>query len=181
MGVKQRIQEMTSLRTILLLSLISMSLAAVGKDQKTFGWMGDLIFGNCDTSTCRYDTYRARECCNSGRNTRCCSYVGGGGGGGGWNNGGDYNNNKPGSCPPYNGRRKRSPEEAPWATNSGGRHYGNGGWSGGSGRYPSYNNGYGNGGSGFNPGYNNGGYGGGRCIRDSECPGSLKCCYLYSG
>merc|ERR1712038_605199 len=187
MGVKQRIQEMTSLRTILLLSLISMSLAAVGKDQKTFGWMGDLIFGNCDTSTCGYDTYRARECCNSGRNTRCCSYVGGGGwDNGGWNNGGNYNNNKPGSCPPYNGRRKRSPEDAPWLSNSAGRHFGNGGghYGNGGGHYGNGGGHYGNGGgwnsggSGYNPGYGNGG---GRCIRDSECPGSLKCCYLYSG
>merc|ERR1711953_1566024 len=93
MGVKQRILEMTNLRIILLLSLLTLSLAAIGKDEKTFGWMGDLIFGNCDTATCRYDRDRARECCNSGRNTRCCSYVAGGGGGGGWNNGGNYNNN----------------------------------------------------------------------------------------
>merc|ERR1711936_1511116 len=127
-------KEMIILRIILLISLISLSLAAIGRDERRFG--------NCDTSTCRYDQGRARQCCDSGRNTRCCRYTGGG-------NGGGYNNNKPGSCPPYSGRRKRSPEEAPWATNSGGRHYGNGGWSGGSGRYPSYNNGYGNGGSGF--------------------------------
>ena len=83
---------------------------------------------------------------------RCCFYTGGGGGGG-WNNGGGYNNNKPGSCPPYNGRRKRSPEEAPWN----------------------------NGGSGYNPGHGHGGHGGGRCIRDSECPGAMKCCYRRSG
>ena len=55
---------------IVLLSLFSLSLAAVGKDQKTFGWMGDLIFGNCETYTCSQDTQRARECCNSGRNNR---------------------------------------------------------------------------------------------------------------
>merc|ERR1712073_204496 len=108
MGVKQRIQKMTNLRIILLLSLLTLSLAAIGKDEKTFGWMGDLIFGNCDTSTCRYDQGRARQCCDSGRNTRCCRYTGGGNGGwnngggggnngGGWNNGGGYNNNKPGS------------------------------------------------------------------------------------
>merc|ERR1739842_167755 len=147
--------------------------------------MGDLIFGNCDTYTCSQDSNRARECCNSGRNTRCCSYVGGGGGG--WNNGGDirgnnggnYNNNKPGSCPSYNGRRKRGPEDAPWASNSGGRHYGGGGWNNGGGGWNNGGN-WNSGGSGYNPGYNNG-YGGGRCIRDSECPGSLKCCYLYNG
>ena len=69
-SVKQRILEMTNLRIILLLSLLTLSLAAIGKDEKTFGWMGDLIFGNCDTSTCRYDQGRARQCCDSGRNTR---------------------------------------------------------------------------------------------------------------
>ena len=58
------------MRTILLLSLVSLSLAAIGKDEKTFGWMGDIIFGNCDTYTCSQDRNRARECCNSGRNTR---------------------------------------------------------------------------------------------------------------
>merc|ERR1719233_596663 len=61
----------------------------------------------------------------------------------------------------------------------------------GNGRFPG-NNGYNNGGQGYNPGYNNGynpGYGngngynnnGGSCIRDSECSGDLKCCYLRSG
>merc|ERR1711874_134448 len=146
-----------SLRIVLLISLISLSLAAIGRDEKRFG--------NCDTSTCRYDQGRARQCCDSGRNTRCCRYTGGGNGGwnnggggwnnggGGWNNGGGYNNNKPGSCPPYSGRRKRSPEEAPWN----------------------------NGGSGYNPGHGHGGHGGERCIRDSECPGAMKCCYRRSG
>ena len=61
---------MSYLSNILFLSLVSLSLAAIGKDEKTFGWMGDIIFGNCDTSTCRYDRNRARDCCNSGRNTR---------------------------------------------------------------------------------------------------------------
>ena len=61
---------MIYLRIFLLLSLASLSLAAIGKDQKTFGWAGDILFGNCDTATCRYDSNRARECCNSGRNTR---------------------------------------------------------------------------------------------------------------
>merc|ERR1711874_945841 len=146
---------MSYLRIILFLTLVSLSLAAIGKEEKTFGWMGDILFGNCDTATCRYDTNRARDCCNSGRNTRCCSYVGGGG----WNNGGNYNNNKPGSCPSYNGRRKRSPEDAPWASNSGGRHYGGGGWNNGGG-------GWNNGGGGWNNGGYNSGYGGGRYIRD---------------
>ena len=81
--------------------------------------------------------------------SRCCAYVGGGGGGSAWNSGGN-SNNKPGTCPPYNGRRRRSPEKAPWI----------------------------HGGSGYNPGHHQSH---GRCIRDSECPGSLKCCYLYSG
>merc|ERR1711936_1357255 len=137
-------KEMIILRIILLISLISLSLASIGRDERRFG--------NCDTSTCRYDQGRARQCCDSGRNTRCCFYIGGEGGGG-WNNGGGYNNNKPGSCPPYNGRRRRSPEEAPWN----------------------------NGGSGYNPGHGHGGHGGGRCIRDSECPGAMKCCYRRSG
>merc|ERR1719244_1773473 len=67
--------------------------------------------------------------------------------------------NKPGQCPTYNGRKRRSPEQL----SSSGRTFGNnGGWN--------------NGGQGYNPGYNYG-----RCIRDSECPGSLKCCYLYNG
>ena len=61
---------MSYLRIILVFSLASLSLAAIGKDQKTFGWAGDILFGNCDTATCRYDRNRARECCNSGRNTR---------------------------------------------------------------------------------------------------------------
>ena len=61
---------MSYLRIILFLSLASLSLAAIGKDEKTFGWAGDILFGNCDTATCRYDRNRARECCNSGRNTR---------------------------------------------------------------------------------------------------------------
>merc|ERR1712117_51800 len=142
-------------------------------------------FGSCDTLRCMIDHNQAQYCCNTGNNRRCCDY---GGGNGGWNNGnGGYNNNKPGQCPSYNGRRKRSPEDAP-GVNNGGRHFGGGGWNNGG----SWNNGWNGGGnwnnggsgSGFNPGYNNGwnnGGGGGRCIRDSECPGSLKCCYLYNG
>ena len=126
------------------------------------------------------------SCDTKYKTIRCCSYGSGGnwnnGGGGGWNNGG-YGNNKPGTCPSYNGRRKRSPEEAPSGYNGSGRHWGGGGWGNnggnvwnggsGSGFNPGYNNGWGNG----NGGWNNGG----RCIRDSECPGSLKCCYLYNG
>merc|ERR1712038_1244163 len=128
--------KMCCLRLILVLSLISLVLTARGRP------------GSCETSTCRYNSATAAVCCNSGRNSRCCSYIGGAGGGSGWNGG---NNNKPGSCPPYNGRRgRRSPEDAPW-------HHG---------------------GSGYHPGHHENH---GRCIRDSECPRSLKCCYLYGG
>merc|ERR1712226_1727834 len=117
--------QMGSLRLILYLCLVSLALTARGRP------------GSCETSRCRASSVTATACCISGRNSRCCSYSG-------------WNNNKPGSCPPYHGRRRRSPEEAPW------RH----------------------GGSGFNPGHHQDH---GRCIRDSECPGSLKCCYLTSG
>merc|ERR1719499_2081877 len=144
----------------------------IAKDEKTFGWVGDVLFGDCQTSRCRSDYSRAEYCCRSGKNTGCCAYAGGNyGNGGSWGNGGANNgnyNNKPGSCPPYNGRKKRSPEQDPRL--SGGRFNG-GRWSSG---------GWATGGQGFNPGYNNN-YGNGRCIRDSECPGSLKCCYLYNG
>merc|ERR1712012_1507779 len=113
--------------------------------------------GGCDWSVCRYDRYLAQRCCSS--SGTCCDYANGGGNynGGGYNN----NNNKPGNCPPYDGRKKRSPR----------------------GRFPG-NNGYNNGGQGYNPGYNNGGYNsnnGGSCIRDSDCSADLKCCYLRSG
>eukprot|EP00092_Neocalanus_flemingeri_P030600 GFUD01033225.1.p1 GENE.GFUD01033225.1~~GFUD01033225.1.p1 ORF type:complete len:175 (-),score=34.79 GFUD01033225.1:74-598(-) len=142
----------------------------VAKDEKTFGWVGDILFGNCQISGCRSDISRAQYCCRTGKNTRCCSYTGGNGGngnnGGNWNNGGN-NNNKAGTCPNYNGRKKRSPEQAPRGSNSGSSFgHNNGGWN--------------NGGQGFRPGHNNNN-GQGRCIRDSECPGSLKCCYLYNG
>merc|ERR1712154_573563 len=121
--------------------------------------------GSCDWSQCRYDRYLAQRCCSS--SGTCCDFANGANNGN--NNGGFNNNNKPGSCPPYNGRKKRSPR---------GRFSGNG-------RFPG-NNGYNNGGQGYNPGYNNGngynpGYGngngynnnGGSCIRDSECSADL--------
>merc|ERR1712130_188413 len=120
--------------------------------------------GSCDWSQCRYDRYLAQRCCSS--SGTCCDFANGGNNGNnGNNNGGFNNNNKPGSCPPYNGRKKRSPR---------GRFTGNGynpGYGNG------YNPGYGNG-NGYNPGYNNNG---GSCIRDSECSADLKCCYLRSG
>merc|ERR1712029_713519 len=115
--------------------------------------------GSCDWSQCRYDRYLAQRCCSS--SGTCCDFANGGNNGN--NNGGFNNNNKPGSCPPYNGRKRRSPR---------GRFPGNG-----NGRFPG-NNGYNNGGQGYNPGYNNNG---GSCIRDSECSADLKCCYLRSG
>eukprot|EP00091_Calanus_sinicus_P001085 TRINITY_DN11029_c2_g1_i1.p1 TRINITY_DN11029_c2_g1~~TRINITY_DN11029_c2_g1_i1.p1 ORF type:complete len:104 (+),score=27.38 TRINITY_DN11029_c2_g1_i1:50-361(+) len=63
----------------------------------------------CQTSLCREDNSRAEYCCRRGE-TGCCKYVGGAGGS--WNNGGNGNNgntnNKSGSCPAYNGRKKRS-------------------------------------------------------------------------
>merc|ERR1712083_1187383 len=101
--------------------------------------MAEAQYGSCDWSQCRYDRYLAQRCCSS--SGTCCDFA----------NGGINNNNKPGSCPPYNGRKKRSPR---------GRFPGNG-----NGRFPG-NNGYNNGGQGYNPGYNNGngynpGYGNG--------------------
>merc|ERR1712109_29811 len=76
--------------------------------------------GGCDWSQCRNDRYLAERCCSS--SGTCCDYAknpgnnnGGQGYNPGWNNGGNYNgggynnNNKPGNCPPYNGRKKRSP------------------------------------------------------------------------
>merc|ERR1712088_554544 len=118
--------------------------------------------GSCDWSQCRYDRYLAQRCCSS--SGTCCDFANGINNGN--NNGGFNNNNKPGSCPPYNGRKKRSPR---------GRFPGNG-----NGRFPG-NNGYNNGGQGYNPGYGNGnGYNnnGDSCIRGSECSADLKCCYL---
>merc|ERR1711934_1030754 len=91
--------------------------------------------GSCDWSQCRYDRYLAQRCCSS--SGTCCDFANGGNNGNN-NNGGFNNNNKPGSCPPYNGRKKRSPR---------GRFPGNG-----NGRFPG-NNGYNNGGQGYNPGY----------------------------
>merc|ERR1712223_2021237 len=81
-----------------------------------------------------------------------CYNPGYGNNGGNYNGGGYNNNNKPGSCPPYNGRKKRSPR---------GRFPGNNGYNnGGQGYNPGYNNGFNNGGfnPGYNNGYNNGGY-----------------------
>merc|ERR1712007_304474 len=125
--------------------------------------------GGCDWRGCRYDRYLAQRCCSS--SGTCCDFANGGGN---YNGGGYNNNNKPGNCPPYNGRKKRSPR---------GRFPGNNGYNnGGQGYNPGYNNGYNNG--GYNPGYNNGnGYNsnGGSCIRDSDCSADLKCCYLQSG
>merc|ERR550517_1509321 len=131
--------------------------------------MAEAQYGSCDWSQCRYDRYLAHRCCSS--SGTCCDFANGGNNGN--NNGGFNNNNKPGSCPPYNGRKKRSPRGRFPVNN-------------GNGRFPG-NNGYNNGGQGYNPGYNNGynpGYGngnGGSCIRDSECSADLKCCYLRSG
>merc|ERR1712179_57204 len=142
---------------LLCLSLFSLLLFFL---HKTEAEISGRTFGSCDTLRCMLDQGQAGYCCNSGRNRRCCSY----GGGDGWDNGnyGGYNNNKPGSCPSYNGRYFGGVGSRP----NGG--YGNTGWN--------------NGGSGYNPGYNGGwNNGGGRCIRDSECPGSLKCRFLYNG
>merc|ERR1719220_1696405 len=61
--------------------------------------------GSCDWSQCRYDRYLAQRCCSS--SGTCCDFANGGNNSN--NNGGFNNNNKPGSCPPYNGRKKRSP------------------------------------------------------------------------
>merc|ERR1719381_139803 len=122
--------------------------------------------GSCDWSQCRYDRYLAQRCCSS--SGTCCDFANGGNNGN--NNGGFNNNNKPGSCPPYNSRKKRSPR---------GRFPGN---DNGSGYNPGYGNGYNPGygnGNGYNPGYNNNN--GGSCIRDSDCSADLKCCYLRSG
>merc|ERR1712038_827846 len=60
--------------------------------------------GGCDWSVCRYDRYLAQRCCSS--SGTCCDFANGGGN---YNGGGYNNNNKPGNCPPYNGRKKRSP------------------------------------------------------------------------
>merc|ERR1711894_412110 len=106
---------------LLCLSLFSLLLFFL---HKTEAEISGRTFGSCDTLRCMLDQGQASYCCNSGRNRRCCSY----GGGDEWDNGnyGGYNNNKPGSCPSYNGRRKRSPEEAPWSSNNG-RYFGGGG------------------------------------------------------
>merc|ERR1711962_358529 len=59
--------------------------------------------GGCDWRECRNNRYLAERCCES--SGTCCDYANGSG-----NYGGGYNNNnKPGNCPPYNGRKKRSP------------------------------------------------------------------------
>merc|ERR1712203_266122 len=60
--------------------------------------------GSCDWSQCRYDRYLAQRCCSS--SGTCCDFANGSGN---YNGGGYNNNNKPGNCPPYNGRKKRSP------------------------------------------------------------------------
>merc|ERR1719400_2763365 len=162
--------------------------------------MAEAQYGSCDWSQCRYDRYLAqRRCSSSGT---CCDFANGGNNGNNNNNNGGFNNNnnkpgnngnnnnnnggfnnnnnnKPGSCPPYNGRRKRSPRGRYPGNNGNGRFPGN---NGGQGYNPGYNNG-----NGYNPGYGNGynpGYGnnnGGSCIRDSECSADLECCYLRSG
>merc|ERR1712192_240183 len=132
--------------------------------------MTEAQYGGCDWSQCRYDRYLAQRCCSS--SGTCCDFANGGNNGN--NNGGYNNNNKPGSCLPYNGRKKRSPRGRFPGNNGNGRFPGNNGGQG-------YNPGYGN---GYNPGYGNGnGYNnnGGSCIRDSECSADLKCCYLRSG
>merc|ERR1712107_357224 len=59
--------------------------------------------GGCDWRECRNNRYLAQRCCDS--SGTCCDFADGGG-----NYGGGYNNNnKPGNCPPYDGRKKRSP------------------------------------------------------------------------
>merc|ERR1712020_624555 len=123
--------------------------------------------GSCDWSQCRYDRYLAQRCCSS--SGTCCDFANGINNGN--NNGGFNNNNKPGSCPPYNGRKKRSPRGRYPGNNGNGRFPGN---NGGQGYNPGYNNG-----NGYNPGFGNNN--GGSCIRDSECSADLKCCYLRSG
>merc|ERR1719500_2200234 len=154
---------MTSKAMVVILALV----AAVAEAQ--YGG------GSCDWSHCRYDRYLAQRCCSS--SGTCCDFANGGNNGNN-NNGGFNNNNKPGSCPPYNGRKKRSPRGM-FPGNGNGRFPGN---NGGQGYNPGYS--YGN---GYNPGYGNGnGYNnnnnnGGSCIRDSECSADLKCCYLRSG
>merc|ERR1719483_1683916 len=113
--------------------LLPLALGQVAKDEKTFGWVGDVLFGNCQMSRCRSDFSRAEYCCRTGENRGCCSYTGGNGGnnGGNWGNG--NSNNKPGRCPNYNGRKRRSPEQAPRRGSSSGRTFGqnNGGWNNG--------------------------------------------------
>merc|ERR1711881_532717 len=115
--------------------------------------------GSCDWSQCRYDRYLAQRCCSS--SGTCCDFANGGNNGN--NNGGFNNNNKPGSCPPYNGRRKRSPRGR-YPGNNGGQGY-NPGYNNGNGYNPGFGNGYNPGyGNGYNPGYGNNN--GGSCIRD---------------
>merc|ERR1712181_206305 len=141
----QTVATMRSLTLVVILVLVILA-------------MVEAQYGGCDWSQCRYDRYLAQRCCSS--SGTCCDFAIGGNNGNN-NNGGYNNNNKPGSCPPYNGRKKRSPR---------GRFPGNNGNGNGNG----YNPGYGN-------GYNNNNNNGGSCIRDSECSGDLKCCYLRSG
>merc|ERR1711997_1289505 len=167
----QTVATMRSLPMVVILGLVILAMA-------------EAQYGSCDWSQCRYDRYLAQRCCSS--SGTCCDFANGGNNGNN-NNGGFNNNNKPGSCPPYNGRRKRSPRGRYPGNNGNGRFPGN---NGGQGYNPGYNNGNGYNpgyGNGYNPGYGNGynpGYGnnnGGSCIRDSECSADLKCCYLRSG
>merc|ERR1719376_1555558 len=189
---------------------------------------------NCQAMLCRTDMSRAEYCCSKKHTACCRYVGGagsGGSGGSGWNNGGHHgnegsnsggnwnnggngnnegshggskNNNKPGSCPAYNGKKKRSAEQSQgykggFSGNNGGWHNGgnqNGGHqnegnqnegnhnggnhNGGNQNGGNHNGGNQNGGNsngGFYPGNSNNGH----CIRDSECPGSLKCCYLANG
>ena len=133
-----------------------------GVNQRFFGGiLGDLFGGSGQCQNCRYDRNQARYCCRSNLDNRCCNYINSGTvGGSDYNPGNNYNNNnKPGSCPNNYGRKRRSPEDAPWLINNG------------------YNNGYGynnnglnwQGNSGNNNGYN-------RCYTDGDCPGRQKCC-----
>merc|ERR1712013_523637 len=104
---------------------------------------------SCQTTFCRTDMSRAEYCCSK-KHTACCRYAGGG-----WNNGGNHvsegsnggssnnggndgnggsnNNNKPGSCPAYNGKRKRSAAQS--------KGY-NSGFNGGSNNGGNYNGGH---------------------------------------
>merc|ERR1712013_8095 len=97
---------------------------------------------SCQTTFCRTDMSRAEYCCSK-KHTACCRYAGAG-----WNNGGNdvnggsNNNNKPGSCPAYNGKKKRSAAQS--------KGY-NSGFNGGSNNGGNYNGGH------YNEGNHNGG------------------------